>query len=133
MLKRARRLLLPPVLLVAALALTACSVSVGDKTIDAGSVEEQIQRNVEAQGGQVASVECPGDQDAKKGGTFDCTVNFDDGTTRTAQVELVDDEGTFRFEVPPEQGGGDTGGEAPTTGDGAGGDTGADTGASEAG
>ena len=115
-LRRPRRLLLPALLAVALL-LAGCEVSIGDKTIDAGSVEEQIARNVEAQGAKVDGVDCPGDQEAARGVTFPCTVTFDDGRERTAEVELVDDEGTFRYKLGPvadaegedEGGGGGTG------------------------
>ena len=77
--------------------MAGCYVSVGDKTIDAGSVEDQIARNVEAGGEGVTAVECPGGQEAKQGSTFDCAVTFGDGSERTAEVELVDDDGTFRY------------------------------------
>jgi hypothetical protein len=114
-LPRPRRLALLCALLAGLAAVAAgCEVSVGDKTIDAGSVEEQIARNVESQGGDgVESVDCPGGQAAKQGGTFDCIVTMDDGSERTAEVELVDDEGTFRYQLAPadgaEEGGGDGG------------------------
>ncbi len=49
-----RRYVLLPALLVATAALgtAGCEVSVGDKTIDAGSVEDQIKKNIEDQGGR---------------------------------------------------------------------------------
>jgi hypothetical protein len=126
-LPRLRRMLVLLALLAGVAVVAAgCEVSVGDKTIDAGSVEEQIARNVESQGGDgVESVDCPGGQAASQGGTFECVVTMDDGTERTAQVELVDDEGTFRYELAPAGGGGGEGGEG---GDGTGADEPADDG-----
>ena len=94
-----RYVLLPALLLAAALGTAGCEVSVGDKTIDAGSVEDQIKKNIEDQGGTVEAVDCPGGKEAKTGTTFDCEVTFGDGTTRTATVELVDDEGTFNYSI----------------------------------
>ena len=98
---RLRLLLLPVLVATAALVAAGCSVSIGDKTIDAGSVEDQISQNLESQGEEVDAVECPGDQKAEQGTTFECDVTFADGTTRTAQIELVDDEGTFNFTSRP--------------------------------
>ena len=43
-------LLLPVLAATAALVAAGCSVSIGDKTIDAGSVEDQIAQNLESQG-----------------------------------------------------------------------------------
>ena len=121
-----RFVLLPVLLLAAAVGMAGCEVSVGDKTIDAGSVEDQIKKNVEDQGGTVTAVDCPGGQEAKTGNTFDCEITFGDGTTRTAVVELVDDEGTFNYSISDEgaTGGDDTGGEEG--GDTGGEDTGGD-------
>ena len=125
-----RYVLLPALLLAAALGTAGCEVSVGDKTIDAGSVEDQIKKNIEDQGGTVSAVDCPGGKEAKTGNTFDCEVTFGDGTTRTAVVELVDDEGTFNYSIADapsgedtgagtgeETGGDDTGGGADSGGD----------------
>jgi hypothetical protein len=133
-LPRPRRLALLCALLAAvAVVSVGCEVSVGDKTIDAASVEEQIARNVESQGDVgVESVDCPGGQAAKQGGTFECIVTLDDGSERTAEVELVDDEGTFRYQLAPaggEEGGGDAGDD--TGGGQDGGDGNDDTGADE--
>jgi hypothetical protein len=118
-----RILLLPALLATAALGTAGCSVSVGDKTIDAKSVEDQITKNIEAQGTSVDSVSCPGDQKAAKGNTFDCTVHFADGSTRTARVELVDDKGTFSYTVSGADGAGGT-----DTGAGGGSGAGTETG-----
>lgn len=116
-----RYVLLPALLLAAALGTAGCEVSVGDKTIDAGSVEDQIKKNIEDQGGTVEAVDCPGGKEAKTGNTFDCDVTFGDGTTRTATVELVDDEGTFNYSISDAAG---TGGDE--TGAGTADDTGGD-------
>ena len=117
---RLRALLLPALVAAVALVAAGCSVSIGDKTIDSGSVEDQISQNLESQGEEIDAVECPGDQKAEQGTTFECDVTFADGTTRTAQIELVDDEGTFNFTIPPDEGAGtgaDTGGGAGTVED----------------
>ena len=105
-------------------------MSVGDKTIDAGSVEDQIEQEPGVAGRRRRLGGLPGGQKAEQGTTFECTVAFADGSTRTAQIELVDDEGTFNYSIPGDDaGGGDTGAD---TGGGA--DTGAgDTGATDTG
>jgi len=133
-----RYVLLPALLLAAALGTAGCEVSVGDKTLDAGSVEDQIKKNIEDQGGTVQAVDCPGGKEAKTGNTFDCEVTFGDGTTRTAVVELVDDKGTFNYSIADDggTGGGDSGaGSGADTGGGdtGGGDGGGDSGATDEG
>jgi uncharacterized membrane protein YgcG len=133
-----RYVLLPALLLAAALGTAGCEVSVGDKTLDAGSVEDQIKKNIEDQGGTVQAVDCPGGKEAKTGNTFDCEVTFGDGTTRTAVVELVDDKGTFNYSIVDEgsTGGGDSGagsGAETDGGDTGGGDSGGDSGATDEG
>ena len=64
---RLRALLLPALVAAVALVAAGCSVSIGDKTIDAGSVEDQISQNLESQGEEIDAVECPGDQKAEAG------------------------------------------------------------------
>ena len=128
-------MLLPALLLAAALGTAGCEVSVGDKTLDAGSVEDQIKKNIEDQGGTVSAVDCPGGKEAKTGNTFDCEVTFGDGTTRTAVVELVDDEGTFNYSIADAPDGEDTGagtGEQTGGDDTAGGEDGAGSGDGDA-
>ena len=67
-----RRLIAVPFVIAAAFALTAC----GTKTIDAGSLEDDIQTQL-ADAAKVkpdtVKVSCPEDKEAKKGNTFDCT------------------------------------------------------------
>lgn len=116
-----RYVLLPALLLAAALGTAGCEVSVGDKTIDAGSVEDQIKKNIEDQGGTVSAVDCPGGKEAKEGNTFNCEVTFGDGTTRTAVVELVDDQGTFNYSIADAPSGGDDTGAGTGSDDTAGG------------
>jgi major membrane immunogen (membrane-anchored lipoprotein) len=86
--------------LAAALGLAAC----GEKTLDTGDAEDKIADGVqEQQNYEPENVECPDDMEAKKGNTYECTVTAPDGKEAKAEIEMLDDEGRFRFEVPPPQ------------------------------
>ena len=84
--------------LAAALALVAC----GDKTLNAGDAEKKIADEVQQQQGyEPEKVECPDEMKAEKGETYECKVSAPGGREATAEIEMLDDEGRFRFEVPP--------------------------------
>ncbi|UGS34555.1 DUF4333 domain-containing protein [Capillimicrobium parvum] len=89
-----RRLIAVPFVIAAAFALTAC----GTKTIDAGSLEDDIQTQL-ADAAKVkpdtVKVSCPEDKEAKKGNTFDCTITTNDGSKGTMTVKLTNDEGGY--------------------------------------
>ena len=83
-------------ILATALALPACS----EKVINTDELEGEIARELEAQTGVVpASVECPDDVPAEKGGTFRCTVTADDGSSAGITVTQTDDQGSIDWEV----------------------------------
>ena len=82
--------------IAACLALPAC----GEKVINTDDLEGQIATELEAQTGVVpASVECPADVPAEKGGTFRCTVTADDGSSAGITVTQTDDQGNVDWEV----------------------------------
>lgn len=90
------RLLVPLVCLCAVL-IAAC----GDTTIDSAEAEAFISKSVTDQiGARVESVECPDGLVAKKGATFDCTVNGDDGSSGEAKVTEKDSEGNVNVSAP---------------------------------
>lgn len=94
----AKRLALAAAVCAAAAALAAC----GDKTLDTGDAEKKIADGVqEQQNYEPESVECPGDMKAEEGETYECTVKAPGGKEATAKITMLDDEGRFRFEVPP--------------------------------
>ena len=86
--------------LIAALTLAAC----GDKTLDTGDAEKKIAEGVEEQQNyEPEKVECPDDMKAEEGETYECKVTAPGGKEATATITMVDDEGRFRFVVPPPQ------------------------------
>jgi len=89
-----RRLIAVPFVIAAAFAVAAC----GTKTIDAGSLEDDIQRQL-ADAAKVKAdtikVSCPEDQEAKKGNKFDCEITAPNGEKGTMTVTLTNDEGGY--------------------------------------
>jgi hypothetical protein len=84
--------------LLAAVALAAC----GDKTLDPGDAEERIAEGVEEQQNyKPEKVECPDDMKAEKDETYECTVTTPEGEELEATITMLDDDGRFRFVVPP--------------------------------
>ena len=78
------------------IAVAAC----GEQTIDADEVEDNLSSraqealNVSGNTSTVSSVECPDDVPAETGETFDCDVEFSDGTSGAWTQEVTDgDEG----------------------------------------
>jgi hypothetical protein len=91
-------------LAVAALAAAAALAACGDKTLDSGDAEGKIADGVkEQQNYEPEKVECPDDMKAEKGETYECKVTAPGGREATAKITMVDDEGRFRFVVPPPQ------------------------------
>jgi hypothetical protein len=85
-----------PIALAAAVGLAAC----GKTTIDTGSAERSISENIQKQLGQKPkSVKCPSEIEAKKGGTFTCTVTAADGSKATIKATQTDDNGHFNFSI----------------------------------
>ena len=84
------------VTLVAALGLTACG---GGATLDTTELEEQIARELQAQGGVTAeSVECPPEVEIEGTTTFECLATAEDGSTATITA-TADEEGSVEWEV----------------------------------
>jgi hypothetical protein len=85
-----------PLVLLAAIALAGCAKEIDDK-----KAEKFIADNVEQQtGARVKSVACPSGLTAKKGGTFDCDVTGEDGTTGEAKITEKDDQGNVSVSAP---------------------------------
>ncbi len=71
------------------------------KTLDTESVESTFAAAIEEQtGAHVASVECPGDVEAKAGATFECTATGEDQTRVRISVLQEDAEGKVSFDEP---------------------------------
>jgi hypothetical protein len=85
-----------PAVVSAAAGLAAC----GKTTIDTGSAERSISDNIKKQlGQQPKAVKCPSEIEAKKGGTFTCTVTAADGSKATIKAVQTDDNGHFNFSI----------------------------------
>jgi hypothetical protein len=83
-------------LVAGAAALSGCA-----KSIDDEKAEKFIAKSVTQQvGAKVKSVSCPSNLTAKKGETFECTVNGTDGTSGKATVTEKDDEGNVNVSAP---------------------------------
>jgi hypothetical protein len=83
-----------------ALFLAAC----GGSTVSKDQVQDQIKKNEASLGGTVDKVECPGDMDAKKGASQNCTIESGGKKYEIkATVESVDgDTAHLNFEVTKE-------------------------------
>jgi hypothetical protein len=85
---------------VAGLALAGLA-GCGTTTIDSAKAEKAITTAVTQQAGaKVKSVTCPEDKEAKKGGSFTCSVVGTDGSTGNAIVTMKDDEGAVSISAP---------------------------------
>jgi hypothetical protein len=70
------------------------------KTLDAGSLDQQLASEMQGQlGVQGVTVSCPDDVPAESGRVFDCTATTPEGTTMTIQVTQTDDQGNVTFKV----------------------------------
>lgn len=86
----------------AGVALTACSFSVGGKSLVQEDVESEISTGLsELVGGEIQSINCDGvsDVDVEAGSTFTCTGVDAPGNDFTVEGELTDDEGSFSYEI----------------------------------
>jgi hypothetical protein len=72
-------------------ALAAC----GETVVDTKKVEALI-RDGAANEQLIQSVDCPEEVDAKKGDTFDCTLEITDGSREKVTIRQLDDDGTVR-------------------------------------
>jgi uncharacterized membrane protein len=81
-------------LVVLALAVSGCSVTVAQSDLEA-----EVGRDEEG----VTGVECEGDLDGTVGATQDCTATFEDGSTVDVLVTVTEVDGSdvlFDIEVP---------------------------------
>ena len=92
---------LRPQLSILACCACAALAGCGEKTIDTGKAEREIDRTIEEQtGAAIRSVACPDDVEGRKGDTFDCQATGADGTRATIRVTQRDDEGGIGFRTP---------------------------------
>lgn len=64
----------------------------GKTVIDLSKTEDQIQAEAEAQGENVAAVECPSDVEVVPKEEFTCTVRLSSGGTETATLLIRDED-----------------------------------------
>ena len=79
----------------ALLLLTACGVS----EVDVPALEKDIVSQVKEQAEADVTAKCPDQVDWETGESFDCDVEFDDGSTAKANVKMVDDDGNVEWEL----------------------------------
>jgi uncharacterized protein DUF4333 len=72
--------------------------------VDDGKLEDQIKEQVTKQGGRVTSVDCPADQDLKKGNAFDCSLQTARGERVAVRVRITSDDngGRAEYVIPPD-------------------------------
>lgn len=106
----ARKIFVPVLALVAALALAACA-----KTVDSGDLEGQLVDQYGA-GNENVTADCPDDEKAEEGNTFTCTLT-DEQSDQTLDVEvtMTDDDGHFEAK-PVTDGASDSGDTTDTSG-----------------
>ena len=81
----------------ALLLLTSCGVS----EVDIDALEKDIVSEVEKQADVEVEAACPDQVDWETGETFDCDVDFEDGSSRQVTVTMVDDDGNVEWNLPP--------------------------------
>lgn len=86
---------------LAASALVFLSACGGVTEVDVVALEEDIVKEVQARAGADVTADCPDQVDWATGDSFTCDVEFDDGTTREVDVEMVDDDGNVTWNLPP--------------------------------
>jgi translation initiation factor IF-1 len=70
------------------------------KTLDANGLEEMLRAKIEQQlGTQGFSVDCPDDEPAKAGATFQCSATSAAGKTLTIEVTQTDDQGNVTWKA----------------------------------
>jgi hypothetical protein len=79
-------------LLLVCVALAGC----GESKIKGDDVESFIRSKFKNPG-VVKSVSCPAERPAKKGDTFECTIEVKDGSQEIATIEQTDGDGHVRF------------------------------------
>jgi len=78
-------------LLLGALVLAGCATK-----LDSGKIEASIKKGLtDRTGTKIASVDCPGDVEAKKGDTFRCTAKAVSG--ERVPIEVIQQDGKGRI------------------------------------
>jgi hypothetical protein len=81
-----------PVFCLAALPLCAAAIvaaGCGETVIDSTKAEDTIQASLEKSlHEKIKSVECPSDVEVEAGKSFTCTVDFADGSRKTATLKI---------------------------------------------
>lgn len=95
-----------PLVAVAAFGFVGCSadaeISVGNDTVNDTSLEESLSDQLgERVGEPPEEVDCPAGVTAKEGEKFECVGTAPNGDEFVIDVTLLDDEGGYRFFVPP--------------------------------
>ena len=68
--------------------------------LDTGKIESDVKRELVGKtDANVVSVDCPGDVEAKRGATFQCTARTAEGGQVPIEVIQEDGEGTVRWRV----------------------------------
>jgi uncharacterized protein DUF4333 len=89
----------------AALAVTCASLALlatacGQSNLDTSGLEDQIDKTLSDRTGfTIKSVRCPDDVEAKKGGTFRCTVTTARGERAVVDVTQTDDKGGVTWKL----------------------------------
>ena len=61
----------------------------GTKTLDQGDEVGLVNKQLSSQDLEAKSVDCPGDVEAKEGGTFKCDVTLTNGKTGTYTIKIT--------------------------------------------
>lgn len=71
----------------------------GVDQVDTGKLEDTITDGVREQSDLEVEVACPDEVEWVTGESFTCELTDGEGTTRSATVTMVDDDGNVRWEV----------------------------------
>ena len=89
--------------MLAASTLVLLVAGCGVSEVDVDALEDDIVTQVKEQADADVTAKCPDQVDWETGKSFTCDVEFDDGSTSKANVEMVDDDGNVEWElVDPE-------------------------------
>jgi Domain of unknown function (DUF4333) len=77
------------VLMVAGVLVVGC----GETVIDSANLEDTVEQNLErSQRKAVRAVDCPSDQEVVVDATFTCTVEYSDGRTAVATLQIRNED-----------------------------------------
>ena len=78
-------------------------MSIGDKTLDTGKLEQTIREGAGDGTIEVTSVDCPDDVEVASGTTFECRLLASDGTSAKVVVRQTDDDGNVTWRIVPDR------------------------------